>query len=180
MISNEQYIEILLNSDENEIYNFDVITIIFHQNCKTFVLFEDFICEGLKSLHNALEKALHGKLQLDDVLKEKGIGYTFNNICFDMDSALDEDLEDVTSKYSVWSTTSKYSYETWVYNIGEKIYFEISPTYKWFHIDPKESEEYVEFTQFINNYKVLSIFSIEMNVAKRWLEESFNLIQQMQ
>lgn len=151
-ISNNNFITVLSENKDNDLFMFDEITIKYINGKNSIILFKDFLCEGIRSFYNVLSKSLEGNLQLDKQLHEKGVGYFWNNYCNML--RVSTDVEDVTSKYHLWSTTSQYSNETWMYNIGSNIYIEVSPTYKWFYDSDSNEDDYVTFGEFMDNYKI--------------------------
>lgn len=169
-VNDNKYFEILSENEGNEFSQFDEIIILYHKDNESFVVFKDFACEGIKGFYSILQKSIKGDLQLDPSLQEKGVGYHWNDECRLLNNATDS-TEDLTSMYHLWSTTSEYSNETWLYNISDEIYIEVSPTYKWHNLDPIEGEIFIEFNQFMNNYAVHDIASLERNIAEKWLDD---------
>ncbi len=128
--------------------------------CKDIILYDDFTYEGILVLNKLLIKAINSELQIKDQLCEKGIGYTWNIICNSLANDKKSD-DDRISIYHVWSTTSNIGKDTWLYNIGDKIYMEISDTYKWHFSDPESYPNYITFQEFIVNYKPINIIQLE-------------------
>ena len=104
---------------------------------------------------------MDNKLIIDHKYVEKGIGYEWNIINNKIANDLCEKIDDTIVKYSIWSTTSKYCNETWMYNYNNKIYFEVSKNYRWNYDTPKGDDDFITFEQFKSSYKVYDI--VELN-----------------
>ncbi|MGF7142441.1 hypothetical protein HNQ56_000859 [Anaerotaenia torta] len=170
-------IEILTYNDSNTLYFFDEIEVIAHINQNNFILFKDFLCEGITAFRNMLLKAVDFELQIDPASIPHGLGYRWNIICYNIANIINADEEDTTSPYSLWHTTSEFLKSTWVYNIGKKIFIEISPDYKWIFLEPTPDDNYIEFNEFLNNYQVLEVIEVDSATVRQWVEECANIIE---
>ncbi len=155
-------IEISFQINDDFIGKFSQLTVKY---CKEIIIYDDFTYEGILVLYNLLIRAINSELQINNQLCEKGIGYIWNKICNSL--ANDKISDDIISIYHLWSTTSNIGKDTWLYNIGDKIYMEISDTYKWHFSIPESYADYITFEEFIVNYKPINIIQLERKDANK-------------
>ena len=161
ILSNNRYLKIISENDGKQNNFFDEIIIYYYINRKKTILFKDFLGQGIRALVNVTSKVMDNKLIIDHKYVEKGIGYEWNIINNKIANDLCEKIDDTIVKYSIWSTTSKYCNETWMYNYNNKIYFEVSKNYRWNYDTPKGDDDFITFEQFKSTYKVYDI--VELN-----------------
>ena len=169
-VTDNRIIEILSENEGGNISPFDEIKVIYHLGVEQFILFNDFICEGITALQNILEKALSGELEIDEKYFERGIGYEWNKISNAIADG-DFDIIDTTIKYSLWSTSDEYSTSTWMYSFNGDVYIEISPQYKWNYCDPDEDERYMPFQDFQLNYRTYDRVKVVRDQLTAWKME---------
>ncbi len=145
---------------------FTEVEIIFYKEDKKYIVFRDFIIEGIKSLKISLIMALASKLKKS--LDEKSFGLIWNEYCKNLN--LDEIADDPIKLYHLWSTTVDNGIETWIYNSGEKIYIEISSMYRW-NFDETDSINLEKYEDFTKNYKPIAVLEITKQTASCWLEK---------
>lgn len=177
-ISEQKSIEILSQNENGDIFLFDEIKIIYHKEEENQVLFDDFLCEGMRALQNVSQKALSGELEIQEKYFEKGIGYEWNKISNRI--ANDEfDIVDITSPYALWSTPSGFSNSTWIYCFNGEIYLEISPQYKWNYCEPEENELFMNFEDFKSSYQVYDRVKITREEMMLWNDMSNEIVSKM-
>lgn len=146
----------------------DVRTVYINNTKEKCLLSTENLNETLLLLKKMLKKAMNGELQLNSSIKKYRIGYNWNIRTNELSDEALENEEDYFEKYWLWSTRC---IQTWLYNVGDDIIIEISPSYKWHFIEPNESKLYIPFDEFIKNYKEIAVLKIEKNIAKEWIEE---------
>jgi len=67
-------------------------------------------------------------------------------------------------------------WNTWIYNKDGNIYLEITPSYRWHFSEPEKDEDYVSYDEFIKKFKPLTIFEIDKERAREWLEVVSDLV----
>jgi len=174
-VINGSNIEISSENENDEIFLFDEIEIAYCNQEKKLVLYEDFLCEGIRSLQKISQKALTGELEIDEKYFSKGMGYEWNIISNRI--ANDEwGTIDITSPYALWSTSNKYATATWIYSFKGEIYFEVSPQYKWNYSEPEEDENFIPFEEFVQNYQFYIKIKIDKENLISWNEKRANQI----
>ncbi|WP_334077027.1 hypothetical protein [Paenibacillus sanfengchensis] len=134
--------------------------------CDLFV--HDFFIEAVKQLYNLLTKALNNELQLKSDFVEKGIGFYHNIYMHELWTTDNSDRSDPAEEFLLWSSHTEVSNETFIYNIEDKIYLEISPFYKWDSDYPDDETEYQTFEEYVLQYQMIDLIHIEQDTAKQW------------
>lgn len=132
-----------------------------------YIVYKDFLIEALRTLKTVLIKAVELKLQVPSKYLEKGMGFIWNEYCCKLNLG-DEDIDDLTSQYHLWSTESTNGVETWIFNKDEKIIVEITPTFNWYEQEGESIEQ--DYLKFINNYKNITCFELSKESALEWIK----------
>jgi len=167
---------------KEDMESFDYVTVKYLKEQIEYTLYDDdFATEAIQTFKNSLEQALNFKMQIQSEYINKGIGYYYNIYTNKLRTTCDRSLVDPAKNFIVWSTPSYIGIETFIYNVRDKIYIEISPLYKWHDGYPEDEDEnkdeYVPFDDFLNNYKPIDIVSIDRSVAERWLDFCCDMIE---
>lgn len=182
-ISKTQSIRIYLPCKKEELESFDYVTIKYLKEQSEYILYDDdFIIAAIRPFKNLLEKALNLELQIKSEYINKGIGYYYNIYSNELSTTYDLSLVDPGENFIVWGTPSHIGIETFIYNVQDQIYIEISPHYKWldgYPEDEDEAKEYVTFENFINNYQPIDIVAIDKSVAEKWLKFCCEMIEML-
>ncbi len=147
--------------------SFSEVEIIYNMN-NEIILFKDFLIEGIKVLRTTLYKAIESRLQTFDLGERKSMGFLWNDYCSKLNTG-NQGVDDLVTPFHLWSTNSTLGFDTWIYNISDKIFIEISPTYKW-HFDELPGSNYITYDQFISKYAPIDIFEIDKSTAKDWFK----------
>ncbi len=131
------------------------------------VIFDDIFQEGIDVFKKMLLKAIEGELCFDDRFIEKGIGYWWNEYTDSYDDAV-EPTEDIAEKYWLWSCRNVQS---WLYSVDDVIYIEISLSYPWHFIEPKEGEMAIKFEEFQNRHNIVDILKIKFKDVEYIIKE---------
>lgn len=178
-VSSKRYLEIKTENENHHNYLFDEITVYYYIEDKCIILFNDFLCEGIKALFNITSKLLNNNLNVDRSDFPKGIGYQWNLFNNSLANDMESEIEDTTMPYSLWSTTSKYGNETWMYSSNGIIYFEASKNYKWHFDDPREGEDFITFTEFIAKYEPYDVVQVTIKNIEEWNMKCKEIIENM-
>jgi hypothetical protein len=164
-------------TEEDEPFDyFTGVIIYFIKGKERVIVFDDFIGESLTNLTGTLDLLLNYKCVLDFGLKKGKVGreynvYTFNSL--QMEIPTDKKVNDPFPNYWFWSAKRV---QTWTYNIGDKIFFEISPSYPWLHLDPEPGEPFTSFEDFMKDYHTIADFELDRATALAWLESAKKLL----
>ncbi|RRJ65500.1 hypothetical protein EHV15_23210 [Paenibacillus oralis] len=90
----------------------------------------DFINEAVKQLYNLLARTMNNELQLNKDFVDQGVGYFHNIYAHELWTNDNLDIDDPAEEFLVWSTPTEVGIESYIYNIDDEIYLEISPIYK--------------------------------------------------
>lgn len=167
-ISNDKKILIKTYNEEPDIFMFDEIVIEYDNKNKRIILFDDFLCEGMRALANILERGLAEELQIDETLREDGIGYQWNIECDNLQNDYWNHYNDKILQYHIWAGVGNHSYDTWLFNDRGKLYMEISPIYNL-----KRGQK------FIYKYEMVFTFELNKKNAKQWLQKCKSILQNM-
>ena len=179
-VYNNRYFMFVSENEKSEVNFFDEITVYYYINNIKTILFQDFLGEGIKSFYNITSKVLMNKLDVPESYLLKGVGYEWNLVNNYIANELDNDIEDVTAPYLMWSTPSKYANETWMYNNNNNIYLEVSKDYKWHYSAPKETDNFITFDEFKRIYHPYDIVELDVNLVKEWNRKCVEIIDKMQ
>lgn len=125
--------------------------------------FGDFIDISLV----ALKQALTGGCALDESLRED-LGYLWN--VYLAQRANDQvPYGWIGQRYLLWETQAL---DMWLYEKDGKVFFEITPGYRWHFLEPEpEKEGYTTFEQFIKSYKPCVITELSTEAISGWLKQ---------
>lgn len=176
--SKSQAIQIYLPCEREKINSFVNVSIKYKKDNIDYDLFiNDFISEAIKSLNSLLNKALNSELQIKSEYVERGIGYYHNIYSHELWTTDKLDIDDPAENFLIWSTPSHVGIETYIYNIQDEIYIEISPIYKWNSDYPDDEREYETFEDFISQHQIIGIININREVALQWQKKCFEVLE---
>lgn len=69
--------------------------------------------------------------------------------------------------FMLWSTP--HSINTWLYNSGTNIIFEVTPSYPWLFRDPEPREDFYSYEEFVKNYKPIFVQEMSRETLEEWL-----------
>ncbi len=155
-----------------KLHMFDLVTLIYRNNEKKWVIQEDNVEEIILSSHWASIRALEGTRVLPDHIP---LGHVSLHSSFD--------VQYETSKFNdsnlyLWSSAS--SIQTWLYTRANKIYLEVSCTYPWSFVDPEPFENYFSFDEYVANYKPIAVHEINKETADQWIKQADALLKCME
>jgi len=188
-ISESQQICIVINEhDKINIYGyetdglhiFDEVEVEYIHSGIVIILTSDIAQYVIATFCTFLEMALKNELLLDTSLVAGKIGYYFSKkkyMTIDESDEL-EKKDDIFSQYWVWSSSKNI--QTWLYNVNNKIYLEISPTYPWLFSDPEEDEHYISFDQYMNSYRFIALVELQESLVQSWINECQMLLQKIE
>lgn len=178
-ISKSQEIILYLPCDKKEVVLLTDVSLNYWRDgkrvCDLFV--HDFFNEAVKQLYNLLTKALNNELQLKRDFVEKGIGFYHNVYMHELWTTDTLDRSDPAEEFLLWSAHTEVSNETFIYNIEDKIYFEISPFYRWDSDYPDDETEYQTFEEYVHQYQMIDLIHIEQDKARQWQKILHELLQ---
>jgi len=132
--------------------------------------------ELVETLHDGLMQALAHQITLDILLKND-LGYEWNEYLDNHKKASSYASipEWIGQRYFMWSS---YGIAVWLYEKKNKIFLEITPTYKWHFQDPMftEKSQYISYEQFINNYKPYAVIELNTDKLQEWLKQTERLL----
>ncbi len=197
----QRFIEFLFRCTLDEIFRFQEVTVTFKDvSDASYLLYtNDFIIDALMDLYNGLKRAVEHNLELDTSIipnsEKHDIGYLWSIYChkhctddFDhknIENSINKGLTGenrliftgtgeerrwVGLRYHVWSSNEGLC-DTWLYNKNGSIFLEVTPSYKWHAIDPKEGEEFFSYSDFMKNYKPYVIAQLDQQNAEEWLKQ---------
>lgn len=172
--NNASYLAFFVPCKKSDVYRYDTIEVAFYLRSKKYIVYtNDYIVEALVTLNNLLKRAIADKLQLHESIN-KDIGFLWNEVLQDKGEMFPAyqlgGIEHwVGEKYLLWSVPGKYS--TWLYQRGSEIFLEITPVYPWHFSEPKPTDQYYSYEEFIKNYKPLAVVEISKETAQRWLQQ---------
>jgi hypothetical protein len=187
-INNSQKITIDFAEPLNSIVSCDEIPIYFENNNVIILLEKDFIAGSLRILINLLHKAINKELILHPSIIQD-IGYMYNRDLHGdagleyMPSKSESHFFWVGSKYSLWQTPRniKPNLTTWLYNDKQgNIILEITENYFWHFKDPEETDNFITYQEFMNNYKPYFITRISKEKAAEFIMQAEALLKQIE
>lgn len=165
-LSKSHSILINLPCEKEHINLFSNISIKYIKGDAQYDLYiNDYFSVAIKSLFNVIGKAIKSELQIASEYIEKGIGYYHNNYSHKLWASDNLDIDDPSDNFILWSTPSNIGIETYIYNIKNEIFIEISPIYKWNSEYPECEKEYETFEEFIKKHCPIEIINIDRNIA---------------
>ncbi|NEN80967.1 hypothetical protein [Paenibacillus elgii] len=137
---------------------FDNVTVVFQDNQDKKYVFEDVIQEAIITLYNGIKNPV----ELTSELEVGNLGQAWNIWTNNLSDMAEDDEEDIFRNYWMWSTRE---HQTWIYQKNEKLYIEISPSYKWHYIEPAEDEQVISFSEFLEHYHA-NVFELSSEQIK--------------
>ncbi|HLC07629.1 MAG TPA: hypothetical protein VJJ26_05625 [Candidatus Babeliales bacterium] len=188
-ISESQQIHIAINEQDkintygyetNGLHIFDEVDAEYVHDGKAIILISDSARYVVETLCASLEMALKNELPLDASLAVGKVGCFFSKKKYMTADESDESekKDDIFSQYWVWSSSKNI--QTWLYNVNNKIYLEISPTYPWLFSDPQEDEHYISFDEYMNDYRSITLVELQESLVRSWITECHVLLQTME
>ena len=134
-------------SEQSVSEKFDDVTVFFEDNAGKIVVFKDILQEAIITLYNGLEN----QFELRTDIEVGHLGEYYNIWANSLDDMLEEDEEEEIPvlNYWIWSTRD---FQTWIYRKNEKVFIEISPSYRWHYVEPTEDEKIISFEEFQEYY----------------------------
>ena len=188
-ISESQQIRIAINEQDkiniygyetNGLHVFDEVEAEYIHNNKVIILASDIAQYVIETFCTSLEMALKNELPLDSSLVVGKVGYFFSKKKYMTADESDESekKDGIFSQYWVWSSSKNI--QMWLYNVDNKIYLEISPTYPWLFSDPDEDESYISFDEYMKSYKPIIITELQEILVQAWIDQCHDLLQKME
>jgi len=147
---------------KEDMESFDYVTVKYLKEQIEYTLYDDdFATEAIQTFKNSLEQALNFKMQIQSEYINKGIGYYYNIYTNKLRTTCDRSLVDPAKNFIVWSTPSYIGIETFIYNVRDKIYIEISPLYKW-HDGYPEDELSISFASYRAVFCIITVTHISV------------------
>jgi hypothetical protein len=132
----------------------DEISVILKEKNNEVCIFIDTIQETVTTIYRGLSKCVTNQMTLNSALDVGRVGEKWNIYTNDLSDEVGENEEDVYLQYWIWSSRD---FQTWVYQKDGKSYIELSPSYRWHYIEPKENELVITFEEFMKGYKPIVI-----------------------
>ena len=171
-----------------ELHAFDRITIEFHDNNQQYyILYNNFADGAISRLQVMLRRALNNNLEKHPSITHN-IGYLWNEELAEKPGLTYTQLEGtdhwVGIQNLLWSTTAQIRpvVSAWLYNNATgDIVFEVTPTYPWHFSEPTDADkDYMEYEDFMKDYKPLLIRTISTEVAQQWLVQAQDLLKHIE
>jgi hypothetical protein len=147
-------------SEESVTDKFDDVTVFFESNDGKICVFNDIIQEAIMKLHNGLKN----QFELSADIEVGNLGEYYNIWANNLDDMLEDDEEEgiPVLNYWIWSTRD---FQTWIYRKNEKLYIEISPSYRWHFVEPTKDEKIISFEEFQEHYRayIIELSSEQIN-----------------
>jgi len=171
-------IDLILPCDQDDLRRHDMVRAVFIiAEDQQYVIYSDDSAIGfLGVLQMFLQQGLCGKKKLNVLLKED-LGYLWNEDLHQVSihSNPTEVNEWIGEDYLLWS---RHGVSSWLYEKNGKMYFEVTPTYRWHFRDPEpeEKDAFINYEQFIKNYKPYVITELSINTARESLRQAERLL----
>ncbi len=162
--------------NSHELHIFDEVEVRYMNKGTPIVLAKDIIQHVVTSFCVALEKAMKKELTLDDSLYVGDLSCLFSKKIYTSTNE-SEKKDDIFPQYWVWSSPDNT--QTWLYNVDNKIYLEISKTYPWLFSEPEENEHYISFDKYINNYQSIACIQLQETRIRSWIDQCQDILQKM-
>ena len=170
---NARLIVRLLDDDEDvdKLSWDDAIQIILEDGERQEILYDyPYVAIELRDFCRCLKRLLSGKLELDEQIWRRGIGYCCNIYCHD--EIHDVSHHNYVSKYIALETpTYDIGNETWLYSISGVLYMEVTKQYKWIceEEDLITDADYIPFDEFMRNYPPGVKYRLEHDRIREWV-----------
>lgn len=156
---------------------YDLPIFFLHGNNEC-MLSNDSIHDAMYSFSRLLDKALAKKLSLPLAITED-IGYIINE---QMNNDNSQTYPEITD-YWLWSIAGvfKTKMNSWIYNDHDgAIILEITPSYPWNFENAEKNADFVPYEEWIKKYKPYAIRKIPASVARGWLDQANNILEQIE
>ncbi|MBO0469687.1 hypothetical protein JZO66_03950 [Enterococcus sp. DIV0242_7C1] len=171
----EKKLELIFTKTEEKVYAYNEVIVKYIDNNNEYLLFKDFAIETFRILVNQFENALKNEIIVSKKNFQKGIGYEW--VIYSHEVAEGNfDIENLTDKFSLWSTPAREGYASWLYNSDEKICLEVSPYYLWDYDELKENESFQSFEDFIIMYSKIDCIEIARETAIQILDDGKHIL----
>ena len=151
-----------------KLHKFDEATAYLITMQNQMVLHQDMLDDIILSFEGTLKKVVSNNLPLPSTIKPGNAGAELNMML--------NDISDLNMKpYWVWSSLERT--HTLLYNYDNKIYLEISPGCPDLFTDKPARTINKLFKEFMKTHKPYFVIEIPLETAKKWLEQSEQIIQ---
>lgn len=171
-------IDLILPGDQDDLRRHNMVKAVFIvAEDQQYVIYPDDSAIGfLGILQLFLQQALCGNKKINDTL-EGDLGYLWNEDLHHVSIHPNptEIDEWVGEEYLLWS---RHGVSSWLYEKDGKMYFEVTPTYRWHFRDPEgeEKDTFISYEQFIENYKPYIVTELSTNTVREWLRQTERLL----
>jgi len=173
ILNENQKIKILVANEKKIVLWSGEGHIIFEENGKKLSLFSSsFIGPAIEDLLMNLVYAAKGESMLHKSI-DQDIGYLYNQFWQKRGEFVTIEGSWIGLMHSAFATKNT---KTWIYNERDKIVIEVTPTYQWHFFEPEDRKEFpeeysdfVEYDEFIKDYKPILKTYIDKFTAKKWI-----------
>lgn len=156
--------------DEGSVY-------LYLDNEKKVLLLRDILQVFFIPFYVMLKKGLSKKLQLPIDIHAGDLGLYYNNYMEKIYNDDDFKSEDLFGGFLLWSGIN---IQTWLYNVNDRIYIEISPSYKWHLNEPEKNEKFIAYKDFQKKYKPIAVLEISKEKSESWLKQCKKICSQLE
>lgn len=174
-LNNAEYVAIEcedINSTDDLVLWADWVKIFFISKSDKTKLFHDYPGEALHLFKVALSQVLNAKVDCG-YLQNYDIGFLYND--YNREEPLfiqDQRHKNKFVTSSLFESTGDYTVSTWLYqNEQEELIFEVTPNYPWTYRDPDPDEHFIEYEEWMKNYKPLVKRVLSPEVVKQWTKQ---------
>ncbi|MBT3456320.1 hypothetical protein HN446_04605 [bacterium] len=170
ILNDNQKIKILVSNKKKPILWSDRGYIIFEEKDRKLRIYSNkFIGCALDDFLRILISAENRRLGLHKSINQD-IGYLYNQFGENRGEFATIEGSWIGLMYSVFDTENT---KTWIYNEKNKIVIEVTPAYEWYLLEPEDRAEYpdfVEYDEFIKDYKPILKTYIDKSTANEWIK----------
>jgi hypothetical protein len=156
---------------------FDEVVVEYVHGNYVLVLAKDSVQQIITVFFSILKEVFKNKLQLGMSLEVGKVGSVFSWAMYTRSDGLRKE-NDIFSDYWVWSSSD--SIQTWLYNVNNKIYLEISKTYPWIFSDPEEGESYISFDEYMGSYYPELVVELSEPLVRTWIDQCHKILQSIE
>ena len=163
-LNENQKIVFVLKCHLDQICRYESADVFFQDDSKKYKLYSNqFVGEVIKDLRFLLCFSLKFQMPLHKSIKEN-LGYMLNEYMRNLPD--ERDKKRFVEKDDCWVgfdylLCSTQEQDSWIYNKGKKVLFEITPHYKWHFSESKKSKSYIDYDDFAKNYKPCLVTEVE-------------------
>ena len=169
-INEKHYFDFLDNVIATPDKSLEINTVFYHSSEKSFAVEHEAPLEIARIMVLVCKKAISNTLILPDFISPYKAGYASSKYTHNFVTQ-DKDY-DICFKITAYILFNINYTKVWLYNHNNKIIMEISPSYPWHYLDPKDDEQFETFEQFMTNYKPIAIHEISKETAQEWLKQA--------